>query len=74
MKDLLPQLGYGSSVALLVGGAFLLAKFTSPSIAIAAFSAAHALLQKYRDNSGFGDAAVSASPGVALGAGSFFVG
>lgn len=74
MRDILVKLGWGSSMALLVGAAFLLSKYAGYQAGIAAFSAGFAYLQKLRESGGWADAGLTAAPGVALGAGAYFVG
>lgn len=74
MTDLIPRLGWGTTQAALWGAAFLLAKYTGPSVAIGVASVAYAALQKLRENSGLADAAATAAPGVALGGGVYFMG
>ena len=74
MSTIIAKLGWGTTLAALIGGAFLLSKFTGPSIAIGAASAAFGALQKMRESASWPDAGLTAAPGIAVGAGSYFVG
>jgi hypothetical protein len=72
--DIITKLGWGATLAALIGGAFLLAKWTGPSIAMGAAAAAFGALQKMRESASWADAGLTAAPGVAVGASSYFLG
>jgi hypothetical protein len=74
MQAIITKLGWGTTLAAIIGGAFLLSKFTGAPIAVAAASAAFGALQKLRESASWPDAGLTAAPGVVAGAGAYFLG
>lgn len=78
--DKLQHLSWGSGLALLLGGVLLAAKFLSPGVAIGLGQVALAFgVEWYQKRRGEGtpslaDAAFTATPGIGLGAGTYFLG